>query len=73
MMHDQSKAAHTNLPRYGALFVDLLIFTTHRFRTLFFWIYAESPVLDIRLNERVDAMIEVLESVMIRFLGLTSF
>jgi len=43
MLHDQSKDANTNLPR---------------FRTLFFWIYAEPSVLDIRLNERVDAMLE---------------
>ncbi|RDB21249.1 tRNA dimethylallyltransferase, mitochondrial [Hypsizygus marmoreus] len=29
-----------------------------RFRTLCFWLYAEPPVLEIRLNERVDKMIE---------------
>jgi tRNA dimethylallyltransferase len=60
MIDDQSKGTTTNLPRFGLLlFVDLLILNIHRFRTLFFWIYAEPSVLDIRLNERVDVMMEV--------------
>lgn len=42
IMDDQSKDT-TNLPR---------------FRTLCFWLYAEPSVLDVRLNKRVDAMIE---------------
>jgi tRNA dimethylallyltransferase len=30
-----------------------------RFRTLFFWLYAEPSILETRLYERVDKMIEV--------------
>ena len=58
-MQDQSRDANINLPRYRVLFMNLLILTIHRFRTLFFWVYAEPSVLDIRLDARVDAMIEV--------------
>jgi tRNA dimethylallyltransferase len=59
MMDDQSKDNAANLPRFVVLFVDLLILNIYRFRTLCFWLYAEPSVLDIRLNKRVDAMIEV--------------
>lgn len=57
-MDDQSKDT-TNLPRFGVLIMYQLVLNIRRFRTLCFWLYAEPSVLDVRLNKRVDAMIEV--------------
>jgi tRNA dimethylallyltransferase len=62
IIDNQSKRTTINMPRFGVLLIlaDLLILNnTRRFRTLFFWIYAEPSVLNIRLDERIDAMIEV--------------
>jgi tRNA dimethylallyltransferase len=56
---DQSNDISKSQPRSVFTFSSQWILIVCRFHTLCFWLYAEPSVLDFRLNERVDKMIEV--------------
>ena len=60
IIKDQTQDTSASTPRfiiYPTLFHHVL--TGNRFRTLCFWLYAEPSILESRLNERIDKMIEV--------------
>lgn len=56
---DQTSDTSASTPRLMKSVVYPLNLKYLRFRTLCFWLYAEPAVLEPRLNERIDKMIEV--------------
>ncbi|KAG6878762.1 hypothetical protein C0993_008061 [Termitomyces sp. T159_Od127] len=59
IMLEQTQDPAASKPRSVALgFLVEIFLSADRFRTLCFWLHAEQPVLETRLDERVDTMIE---------------